>query len=145
MVFFTSWHIKHRQQFFAPLLPPGAMCFDIGANHGEFAATFLSLGARRVVAVEPQPEIANFIIQAFPKEIESGTLIVKIQAIGSATGVAKLFPANDPGKSMSSLSATFIEVSRAGGRVWNDSAAIEVAVGTLDALIKDFGIPDTSK
>src|SRR5262245_33059086 len=64
--FSTSWRIKDRQHFFASLLPLNALCFDVGANHGEHTAAFLSLGARRVVAVEPQPEVAKFIVEAFP-------------------------------------------------------------------------------
>ncbi len=145
MVFHTSWRIKHRQQFFAPLLPSDPLCFDVGANHGEYTATFLSLGARRVVAVEPQPEMAKFIAEAFPNEILSGTLIVRALAVGSEKGVAKLFPGQDAGKSMSTLSTLFVEVTRASGRDWDEDAATEVNMVTLDSLIDEFGIPDYIK
>jgi FkbM family methyltransferase len=143
--FITSWRLKDRQHFFAPLLPLNALCFDVGANHGEHTATFLSLGARRVVAVEPQPEVAKFIVEAFSKEIMSGSLIVRTQAVGSERGIAKLFPAQDPGKCMSTLSTLFIEVSRANGCSWDEAAAIEVNVVTLDSLIDEFGVPDYIK
>jgi FkbM family methyltransferase len=143
--FITTWRIKDRQKFFAPLLPLDALCFDIGANHGEHTAAFLSAGARRVVAVEPQAELANFIVEAFPKEIKSGTVIVRAQAVGSERGVAKLFPAQDSGKSMSTLSALFVEIARANGRRWDETAAIEVNVVTLDSLIDEFGVPDYVK
>jgi FkbM family methyltransferase len=145
MHFLTSWRLKHRQEFFAPLLPSDALCFDIGANHGEFTAAFLSLGARRVIAVEPQPEIARFIAQAFPKELQSGTVIVRAQAVGAENGVAQLFPAQDSGKSMSTLSTVFVETTRAGGHKWDEAAAIEVTVVTLDSLIEEFGVPDYVK
>jgi FkbM family methyltransferase len=139
MAFVTSWRIKDRQHFFAPLLPLNALCFDIGANHGEHTAAFLSLGARRVVAVEPQPEVADFIVKAFPNEIQSGALVVQTKAVGSKQGVAKLFPAQDSGKSMSTLSTLFVELSRANGCNWDEAAAIEVNVVTLDSLIDGFG------
>jgi FkbM family methyltransferase len=145
MVFLTSWRIKHRQQFFASLLSPDALCFDIGANHGEFTAAFLSLGARRVVAIEPQPDVAKFVIEAFPNEIGTGRLIVRAEAVGAEKGIAKLFPAADSGKSMSTLSSTFVEISRANGEAWNEAAATEVSVVTLDALIDEFGVPDFLK
>jgi FkbM family methyltransferase len=143
--FITSWRIRDRQKFFAPLLPLDALCFDIGANHGEHTAALLSLGARRVVAVEPQAEVANFIVEAFPNEIISGAVIVRALAIGSERGVAKLFPAQDLGKSMSTLSAQFVEASRTSGRNWYEAAAIEVDVVTLDSLIVEFGVPDYIK
>jgi FkbM family methyltransferase len=144
MVFITSWRMKDRQQFFAPLLPPNAFCFDVGANHGEYTATFLSLGARRVVAVEPQSDVARFVTETFPNEIQSGALVVRAQAVGSKKGLAKLFPAQDVGKSMSTLSSVFVEISRAKGRSW-DEVAIEVDVVTLDSLIEEFGVPDYIK
>ena len=140
--FITTWRIKDRQKFFAPLLPLDALCFDTGANHGEHTAAFLSAGARRVVAVEPQAELANFIVEAFPKEIKSGAVIVRAQAVASERGIAKLFPAQNSGKSMSTLSALFVEIARANGRRWDETAAIEVNVVTLDSLIDEFGVPD---
>ena len=145
MAFITAWRMTHRQSFFAPLLPPSALCFDIGANHGEHTAAFLSLGARRVVAVEPQPEIAEFIINALPNEIRRGTLVVRAQAVGPQRGVAKLFPAQDPHKSMSTLSTLFRDISRDNGGRWEEAAAIDVEVLTLDSLIDEFGVPDYIK
>lgn len=145
MAFLTSWRIKDRQRFFAPLLPLDAVCFDIGANHGEYTAAFLSLGAERVVAVEPQAELARFIEESFPNETRSGTVIVRAHAIGSKKGVATLFPARDAGKTMSTLSKVFVETSRANGQVWDETEATEVNLTTLDSLIDEFGISDYIK
>ena len=89
--------------------------------------------------------MADFIVEAFPKEIIIGAVIVRAQAIGSEVGVAKLFPAQDLGKSMSTLSAQFVEVSRASGRNLYEAAAIEVDVVILDSLIDEFGVPDYVK
>jgi FkbM family methyltransferase len=145
MAFVTSWRLKDRQRFLAMVLPENALCFDIGANHGEYTAALLSAGARRVVAVEPQPEMAQFMVEAFPSEILSAALVVRAQAVGSKPDVAKLFPANDAGKSMSTLSRVFVEVSRANGQNWDENAAYEVKVATLDSLIEEFGVPDFIK
>jgi hypothetical protein len=109
MTFLTSWRVKDRQYFLAHLLPVDALCFDIGANHGEHTAAFLSLSARRVVTIEPQPELADFITKAFPESVRSGAVVVRAEAMGSEKGVAKLFPASDAGKSMSTLSMLFVE------------------------------------
>jgi FkbM family methyltransferase len=145
VAFITSWRISHRQHFFSPLLPSDALVFDIGANHGEHTAAFLSLGARRVVAVEPQPEVAKVIVDAFPNEIESGALVVRTQAVGSENGSGKLFPATDAGKSMSTLSTRFVELSAAAGRKWDETQAFEVEIVTLDSLIDEYGIPNYVK
>ena len=145
MVFLTSWRMKHRQEFFRPLLPANAVVFDIGANHGEYTAAFLSVGARRVVAIEPQLTAANFIIKAFPNEIQSGALIVRTHAIGASKGAARLFPANDPGMSMSTLSKQFVDVSVRNGHQWDEEKSYEVEINTLDCLIDEIGIPDYVK
>ena len=43
----------------ADIMRPGMTCVDIGANAGYFTALFASLGAGRVLAVEPHPELAR--------------------------------------------------------------------------------------
>jgi FkbM family methyltransferase len=145
MTFLTSWRIKDRQHFFAPLLQGNAFCFDIGANHGEYSATFLSLDARRVVAVEPQPDIARFIVDRFPTELANGTLVVCAVAVGAQEGSAMIYPASDIGMTMSTLSRLFVEVSKRNGSKWDESAAFNVPVVTLDSLIRKFGMPDYIK
>jgi FkbM family methyltransferase len=145
MACLSSWQIRDRQQFYSHLLPSQALCFDIGANFGECTAAFLSLGARRVVAVEPQPDVAEVIAKAFPKEVRGGSLVVRTHAIGSKRGAVKMFPAQDANKSMSTLSTTFVELSRRNGQLWDEAAAFEVQVVTLDSLVEEFGVPDYIK
>jgi FkbM family methyltransferase len=145
MPFLTSWRMKHRQQFFAPLIANGSLVFDVGANYGEYTAAFLSLGARRVIAIEPQGDLACFILTAFQDEVAHGKVIVRNEAVGATKGVAKLYSAPDPYKSMATLSTTFIEVARRSGREWDDTAADAVNIITLDSLIKEYGTPDYIK
>lgn len=143
MSYFTSWRLKHRQLFFSELLPSAPVCFDIGANHGEITATLLGLGARLVVAAEPQLELATFIENNFTEAIVSKRLVVIPKAIGDQTGVAKFYPAQDINKCMSTLSSIFVEVSQHNGDRWD--SPVDVDVITVDSLIKDFGIPDYIK
>lgn len=137
--------MKDRQRFFAPLLPNNAFVFDIGANYGEYTAAFFSVGARKIVAVEPQPDLAKFVASAFADEVRAGRLLVRAEAVGAQEGHAMLFSAPDPHKSMATLSEAFIESARQGGRTWNDPVQTEVRVITLDALIRRFGVPDYIK
>ena len=114
MQFLSSGRIKDRQRFFAPLLPDRAFCFDIGANYGEYTAAFLSLGARRVVAIEPQSSLIEFIEAAFFEEVKSGRLVTRSAAVGAEQGKAELFIGPDPARSMSSLSRAFVDTSQIG-------------------------------
>lgn len=145
MVFHTSWHMKHRQQFFQPLVAKGAVVFDIGANIGEFTAAFLALDAGKVVAVEPQPELCRHLAQSFPAAIAQGKLEVRPCAVSSAPGRLRLNVASDPGRSMSTLSPEFLAMSRRNGHHWDAAAAIDVDVVTLAQLIAAHGTPDYLK
>ena len=143
MTFFTSWRMKDRQIVFAPLIPNRAFVFDVGANYGEYTATFLGLGARCVVAIEPQGDLARFIATSFPDEVAQGRLILRTEAVGAREGVAKLYSGPDPHKSMATLSTVFVETSR--GLDWDSEPRTEVRVITLDSLIEEYGTPDYIK
>jgi len=145
MVFHTSWHMKHRQQFFQPLVAKGAVVFDIGANIGEFTTAFLSVGAGLVVAVEPQPALCRHLADSFPDAIARGQLALKPCAVSSAAGRMRLHVSSDPGHSMSTLSPEFLAMSLRNGHHWDAAAAIDVDVVTLAQLIAEFGTPDVLK
>jgi 16S rRNA A1518/A1519 N6-dimethyltransferase RsmA/KsgA/DIM1 with predicted DNA glycosylase/AP lyase activity len=55
---------RRRQNFYRQLIAPGDLCFDVGANIGDYTDTFLALGAR-VIAVEPQPSCADELRSRF--------------------------------------------------------------------------------
>jgi hypothetical protein len=42
MAFIATWRLKDRQRFLAVVLRENALCFEIGANHGEYTAALLS-------------------------------------------------------------------------------------------------------
>ena len=52
-------HVIGVQRFYRQFVDSGSTVFDIGANVGACTEAFLSLGAGKVVAVEPTPDLAK--------------------------------------------------------------------------------------
>jgi FkbM family methyltransferase len=123
-------------RFYAQFLSPGDLVFDIGANVGDYADAFLTLGAR-VVAVEPNPACCERLKRVARRR----DLIVENCAMGDAPGSARLHICADPG--LSTLSNEWYETARNseahGHKPWPDT--IEVEVATLDSLAAKYGIP----
>ena len=115
-------------EFYRPLIPPGALCFDIGAHYGRKTLLFRELGAR-VIAVEPMAECCRAMRQRFASD--AGVTVVEA-ACGATEGRATLNVCTlDP------QTSTLHEVGADAG----DHAESEVAVTTLDALIARHGEP----
>jgi FkbM family methyltransferase len=130
------------RRFFAELVRPGDLCFDIGAHVGNRSLCWAGLGAR-VVAVEPQPDLARLLRRSFRARPEI-TLVET--AVGAAPGTATLhLSSRNP--TVASLSRGWIDtVSRTDGFAavrWDRT--LTVPVTTLDALIERFGVPDFCK
>ena len=123
---------RHNAAFFAPLVPRGGLAFDVGAHIGAYTALFLRLGAR-VVAVEPNPALAEDLRQRF----RGRPVTVEEVAVGDAQGTATLRIGND--LSMSTISPEWAARSSK----WVADA--EVQVTTLEALIDRHGEPDFLK
>ena len=58
---------KRMLRFYNQFINQGDLCFDIGANMGDWSEIFLSLGAR-VIAIEPQMDCANSLRKRFEKK-----------------------------------------------------------------------------
>lgn len=128
---------KRMRDFFAPLLPPGSLVFDVGANVGTLTEVFASLGAR-VIAVEPNPDCARHI-----QLLTERTAVEVFQAAaGEKAGTAILHVADRRDK-MSSLSEEWCEAMRKQSKVHEGiwTRRIAVPVVTLDALIERYGAP----
>ncbi len=109
------------------ILPPAALCFDVGANIGEKSEAMLKAGAR-VVAFEPNPQILPEL-QARCGRRDNWTLVAT--ALGSGSAIATLHARNS--HAQSSLAVD-----------WEGGAAVakfKVPVITLDAAIECFGCP----
>jgi FkbM family methyltransferase len=117
------------------LLPPSAVCFDVGANVGEKTEAMLRAGAARVISFEPCPPAIRELkarCAAF-----SNCVIVEA-ALGSTAAIEVLYEAAaDVGKS-----SMVIELA---DWMHEHAAAYNVPVVTLDAAIRRFGRPDYCK
>lgn len=120
--------------FYGQFIHAGDLCFDIGANMGDKAQTFLDLGAR-VVCVEPQPPCIKQLRSRF-RNCKRITFVER--ALGEKEGSAELAVAED------STVATMSEQWKSKGRFastspWTAVQAIQVT--TLDAIIAAHGMP----
>ncbi|MFB9953437.1 FkbM family methyltransferase [Rhizobium puerariae] len=131
------WRRSSLKTFYAGLIEPGDLVFDIGAHAGSRSRTLLSLGAK-VVALEPQPVFADFIMRSFAGE----ELTLLRKAAGRKSGSVDLhISSRHP--TVTSISSPWIsKVGKTPGFrtvVWDRIERVEMT--TLDALIGDFGLP----
>jgi FkbM family methyltransferase len=110
--------------FYATKLHFRDLAFDIGANAGGHTAAMLSRGAR-VVAVEPQSELADQLTQRFP------AATVLPVAVSDTPGQAVLHLVRES-DDLASLDPGWHES-------WHDSTPVPVT--TLDKLIDEYGEP----
>lgn len=127
---------KLTRDFFGHLLAPGDLVFDVGANLGNYAEIFASLGAH-VIALEPNPDCVSHIRRSYPSE----SIEVVNTAVGSCGGVATIRLAQR--SDMSSMSAEWIQAIRDAQRVEDTVWANQIAVPviTLDSLVAMYGMP----
>lgn len=130
---------KRQQQelrLFRNFFKPNDLVFDIGANIGEKAQTFLSLGAK-VVCLEPDVRSLELLNQKFANHDD---VSIVDAGVGSEPGKATFFP------SPSSTRSTF-DTSRmqqlGDDCKWDEGKTVQMT--TLDALIKQFGTPQFCK
>ncbi|MBA7584533.1 hypothetical protein ES708_26488 [subsurface metagenome] len=120
--------------FYSYFINEGDICFDIGANYGNRTEVLLTLGAK-VIAIEPQPDVARFLKRKFGKRI-----IIEQIAIGRDCETKDMYISN--AATISSLSSEWIEKikqTRFQNHNWNKK--IKVELKTLDYLIDKYGIP----
>ena len=55
---------KRMQKFYGQFIHPGDLCFDVGANVGDWSDVFLFLGAK-VIGVEPQSSFFDALQKYF--------------------------------------------------------------------------------
>jgi FkbM family methyltransferase len=91
---YLNWHTlrwPHLQQLFPepPNIPPDSVVLEVGAWVGTFAREALNHGARKVIALEPEP--SNFVCMEknFENEIASGRLLLVKAAAWSHDGTER--------------------------------------------------------
>ncbi len=112
--------------FFASIIEPGALCFDVGANIGTKTEVLLGLGAK-VIAFEPQPDCMREL-GALCGHLAGLTTVEA--ALGSQRGQATLYVGEN--REHSSFLKHWV------GRALK---SYEVPATTLDDAILRFGVP----
>lgn len=133
------WHerIVGPREFYRQFVGKGSIVFDVGANSGEFTRTFLFLGAAKVVAVEPTPDLSKKL-----RAIPDSRLKVVPCAVDKRPGRVKFNLSNFD--TLNSISDQWVEqVAENKEARWISS--IEVEAVTLDMLIAQHGKPDFIK
>lgn len=136
------WRRAQLRRFYRRFVPAGGLAFDVGAHTGNRLQAFLDLGAR-VVAVEPQPELAARLARRFGADAR---VHLVEGALGSEPGHATLL-GSPRTPTVATLSGDFVRRAGAApsfqGVRWQ--AGPEVVITTLDALIAQHGRPDFVK
>ena len=128
---------RRMMDFYAPFVPSGGVCFDVGANYGSRCDVFLGLGAR-VIAVEPVPMLARALRDRFRHR--PGRIEVIEAALGAQEGRATLHIASI--NKGATLSPDWIEdCARTSHLTKIKFTPAQTAVTTLDALVARFGPP----
>ncbi len=132
------WRFAAMDAFYARLVRPGDLCFDLGAHVGNRVRSWRKLGAR-VVAVEPQPALVGVLRLLYGQDPE---VHVVAAAVAEREGVVPLY-LNLANPTISTSSEAFIERAVAApsfrGEAWR--RRITVPATTIDALIHAHGIP----
>jgi len=143
VIYWRPGRQRGLRRLYRPFVAPGDLVFDVGAHLGDRTRAFASLGAE-VVALEPQPGILAWLHRlAGRKE----GVVVRGVAVGAEPGTAAL-AVSRRNPTVSTLADRWRErMSRdhPGFRGVRWEEVVEVPVTTLDALIREFGLPTFCK
>ncbi|MBP6786572.1 MAG: FkbM family methyltransferase [Candidatus Promineofilum sp.] len=141
-IYYAPGRGRRLRRFYAQLIQPGDLCFDVGAHVGNRVAAWRRLGAR-VIAVEPQAHLMGWLRRFYSR---SPAVTLVQAAVGAMPGTATL--RHDPrNPTVSTLSDDWIaavshDPSFSHVR-WR--AAEVVRLTTLDELITRYGRPALCK
>ncbi len=124
---------------FRRFVQPGDLVFDVGAHVGDRIPSFLWVGARKVVAVEPNPALVRTLRLLYGR---ARRVAIEPVAVGRQAGMLDL-KLNIDNPTVSTASDAFLQAA-AGAPGWEGQAwtkAVSVPVTTLDELIERHGIP----
>ncbi len=135
---FLNAHNSERS-FYRQFVSPGDLVFDVGANIGDKATLFRSLGAR-VICFEPQTKIVDFLKRRFQYDKD---VVIESGALGESSGEGSILLCSQ----LSALS-TMAESSLSKGRFAKELKGAmpqAVPIQTLEAMVKKYGKPDFCK
>ena len=128
--------------FYAPLISPGDLVFDVGANMGTYSQVFLQMGAT-VVAIEPNDDCSGSLLQL--ARLAPRRMSIERVALGDRVGTAEFHVCDQTG--LSTMNDQWLEVAGRskiyGGAKW--VATRTVPVVTLDSLAEKYGVPSFIK
>ena len=125
-------------------LPPGALIFDVGANHGAKTDIFLRLGAR-VIAVDPDQSNARLLREQFHAlRLRPKPVVIVPKALSDTEAVETMW-VDTPGSAKNTLNRKWVDVLRADetrfGSTLEFAETTRVETTTLDRLIETYGVP----
>ena len=125
-------------RFYAEFIPPGSLCFDIGAHVGSRIRAWRKLGAS-VVAVEPQIDFVGVLEKLYGGD---SNVTVIHAALGAAAGEATLM-VSERTPTVTTLSQEWIDEVRRDpsfrGVNWDSGDTVPMT--TLQSLIDSYGVP----
>ena len=134
----VPFRARRLRGFYRQFVPPGSLCFDIGAHVGNRIRCWRSLGAR-VVAAEPHPDLLRLLRLLYGAD---PAVRLVPSALGRAPGTAPLL-VDEGNLTVSTLSADWVQRVSADpsfdGLRWQRVS--KTTVTTLDDLIARFGEP----
>jgi FkbM family methyltransferase len=108
---------------------PGDVCLDCGACEGFFVLQALSLGASKVVCLEPSQQMAECLKRTFSDEIKTGRVTIRNIAVGAIQGSANF---------------TFDCLQPFGGKIESETTSVAVVVDTISRLVQDLNLPEVN-
>lgn len=127
--------------FYSQFVTKHDLCFDIGANAGNVTQALRACGAR-VIAVEPQNDLAAYIQSTFA---DDASVKVECLAIADSDGYRDFYKATND--RVSSLSAEWIEAAKTDQRMpevsWSEP--VQISVASVQSLVASHGLPSFMK
>lgn len=118
--------------FYREFFSVGDLVYDVGANSGSWTQSCLDNGAGRVVAIEPQKSLCDYMaVQFADKQVD----IINC-ALGDTHGKMNMFQCE--ANTISTLNPQWTK-ERFSGYGWH--VGEEVMVTTLDNVIRTHGLP----
>jgi FkbM family methyltransferase len=130
--------LSRTRRFYAQFVGQGELCFDVGAHVGSRAWVWSRLGAR-VIAIEPQPDLARFLRWLF----RNRPAVDVVDAAVAATPGRLTLRISRRHPTVTTASSQFL-ASVAGaasfkGVRWQEICEVEAV--TFDSLIARYGVP----
>ncbi|MEM7374044.1 MAG: FkbM family methyltransferase [Bacteroidota bacterium] len=136
--YWKPFNLRRLKSFYRQFMTKGDLCFDIGAHIGNRTNAWHHLGAT-VVAVEPQDRCLKYMRRKFKGK---DNIIILDKGVGAEKGVLTM-----------NISLVTPTVSTFADDQWQEiidkdtsfkvkwEETKEVEITTLDAMIKEYGLP----